>query len=190
MLSLSPAKILVVLVIALLVLGPDKLPDLARQLGGMWGDLRRWRTRVESEVRSTFPDLPPTHEVVQAVRSPLSFLDRLADHHERATSAEEVAPPTGSGTGGSDPPSVARTNGGGQGTPAQRAPSNETAALPASASGASGARPVSAEAATDGHADGASGAARGRPPSPADSAGRSSSSRDEPEWVYDDPSMN
>lgn len=82
MLSLSPAKILVVLVIALIVLGPDKLPDVARQVGAMWGDLRKWRARLESEVRGTFPELPPTHEVVQAVRSPLSFLDRLADAHE------------------------------------------------------------------------------------------------------------
>jgi len=82
MLSLSPAKLLVVLVIALIVLGPEKLPQVARQLGAFWGDVRRWRERLESEVRNTFPDLPPTHEVVQAVRSPLSFLDRLADAHE------------------------------------------------------------------------------------------------------------
>jgi sec-independent protein translocase protein TatB len=86
MLSLSPAKLLVVLVVALIVLGPEKLPQVARQLGAFWGDIRKWRTRLESEVRSSFPDLPPTHEVVQAVRSPLSFLDRLADAHENSSS--------------------------------------------------------------------------------------------------------
>src|SRR5579884_384509 len=80
MLSLSPAKMLVV---ALVVLGPEKLPGVARQLGALWGDLRRWRARLESEVRGAFPDLPPTHEVAQAVRSPLAFLNRLADEHER-----------------------------------------------------------------------------------------------------------
>ena len=85
MLSLSPAKILVVLVIALIVLGPEKLPGMARQLGAAWGDLRRLRARLESEVRGVFPDLPPSHEVAQAVRSPLSFLDRLADEHERSS---------------------------------------------------------------------------------------------------------
>ncbi|MHB8440397.1 MAG: twin-arginine translocase TatA/TatE family subunit [Acidimicrobiales bacterium] len=83
MLDLSPAKILVVLVVALIVLGPDKLPGMARQMGALWGDVRRWRSRIESEVRGVFPDLPPTHQVAQAVRSPLSFLDRLADQHER-----------------------------------------------------------------------------------------------------------
>jgi Sec-independent protein translocase protein TatA len=87
MLSLSPAKILVVLVVALIVLGPEKLPGVARQLGALWGDLRRWRSRLESEVRGVFPDLPPTHEVAQVVRSPLTFLNRLADEHERSLAA-------------------------------------------------------------------------------------------------------
>jgi TatA/E family protein of Tat protein translocase len=84
MLDLSPVKILVVLVVALIVLGPDKLPQMARQLGAAWGDLRRFRTRLESDVRGAFPDLPATHEVAQAVRSPLAFLDRLADEHEKS----------------------------------------------------------------------------------------------------------
>ncbi len=89
MLSLSPAKLLVVLVIALIVLGPEKLPQMARQVGAMWGDLRRWRKTLESEMRSTFPDLPPTHEVVQAVRSPLAFLDKLADAHDSSVARGE-----------------------------------------------------------------------------------------------------
>ncbi len=88
MLSLSPAKLLVILVIALIVLGPEKLPQVARQIGAAWHDLRQWRSRIESEVRGTFPSLPPTHEVAQAVRSPLAFLDRLADEHERAVNDE------------------------------------------------------------------------------------------------------
>jgi sec-independent protein translocase protein TatB len=89
MLSLSPAKLLVVLVIALIVLGPEKLPQMARQVGAVWGDLRRWRKVLENEVRSTFPDLPPTHEVVQAVRSPLAFLDKLADAHDGSVARGE-----------------------------------------------------------------------------------------------------
>jgi TatA/E family protein of Tat protein translocase len=87
MLSLSPAKLLVLLVVALIVLGPEKLPQVARQLGAAWGELRRFRSRLESDVRGAFPDLPATHEVAQAVRSPLAFLDRLADEHEKASAA-------------------------------------------------------------------------------------------------------
>ena len=39
---LSPAKLLVILVVALVVLGPDKLPRVAKQIGGdLWGDFRK-----------------------------------------------------------------------------------------------------------------------------------------------------
>jgi sec-independent protein translocase protein TatB len=79
---LDPAKLLVILIVALVVLGPDKLPGVARQMGAAWGEIRRFRERLETEVRGTFPDLPSTHQVAQAVRSPLAFLDQLADAHE------------------------------------------------------------------------------------------------------------
>jgi sec-independent protein translocase protein TatB len=108
MLSLSPAKLLVILVIALIVLGPEKLPQVARQLGAAWHDLRKWRTRIETEVRGTFPNLPPPHEVAQAVRSPFAFLDRLADEHERATTAD-AAEGAGEGTAPSSPSSPSST---------------------------------------------------------------------------------
>lgn len=81
MLSLDPEKLLVVLLVALVVLGPDKLPRAARQAGAAWSQLRQWRARLEEEVRGSFPDLPSTDALTQAVRSPLSFLDRLADGH-------------------------------------------------------------------------------------------------------------
>ncbi len=103
MLNLDPAKLLVVLVVGLIVLGPDKLPKLARQVGAAWGDLRRLRERLESEVRGAFPDIPSTHEVTQAVRSPLAFLDRLADAHERETAEQGYPNAALAGGGGSDP---------------------------------------------------------------------------------------
>jgi len=78
---LSPAKLLVILVVALVVLGPDKLPRVAQQIGGLWGDFRKFREKLESEVRDNFPDLPSTDAITQVVRSPLSFLDNLAEAH-------------------------------------------------------------------------------------------------------------
>jgi TatA/E family protein of Tat protein translocase len=112
MLSLSPAKLLVVLVIALLVLGPEKLPGVAHQLGAAWSEFRRWRAKLESEVRGVFPDLPPTHEVAQAV--PLAFLDRLADQHAAGTAGEvkpEPSPASGNGANGTAPGDGAPVNG-------------------------------------------------------------------------------
>jgi len=97
---LSPAKLLVILVVALVVLGPDKLPKVAKQIGGLWGDFRKFRERLETEVRGTFPDLPSTETISHAVRSPLSFLDTLADSH----SAENGA--TSGTVNGSEVPDV------------------------------------------------------------------------------------
>jgi Sec-independent protein translocase protein TatA len=76
-LDLSPEKLLIILVVAVIVLGPDKLPRVARQLGSLWSDLQRLRQRLESEVRGTFPDLPSTDTITRAVRSPMAFLDQL-----------------------------------------------------------------------------------------------------------------
>lgn len=95
---LSPAKVMVILVVALVVLGPDKLPKMAKQIGGLWGDFRKFRERLESDVRGSFPDLPSTEKISQAVRSPLSFLDTLADSH----SGEQPAP-SGSANGSEQP---------------------------------------------------------------------------------------
>ena len=87
MVLLSPPKLLVILVIALIVLGPDKLPSAARRVGALWSEFTRWRAHVESEVRAAFPDLPSTTEMARAVRSPISMLDRLADEHGAAAGA-------------------------------------------------------------------------------------------------------
>jgi TatA/E family protein of Tat protein translocase len=111
MLSLSPAKLLVLLVVALIVLGPEKLPQVARQLGAAWGDFRRFRARLESDVRGAFPDLPATHEVAQAVRSPLAFLDRLADEHEKGKAGGDPVAATEGATPSSTGPPPVTTNG-------------------------------------------------------------------------------
>jgi len=90
---LSPAKLLVIMVVALAVLGPDKLPALAKQVGSLWRDFSKFRQKLESDVRGSFPDLPSTETITHAVRSPLSFLDTLAD---------APGPADGTGTGPGD----------------------------------------------------------------------------------------
>lgn len=78
-LSLSPEKLLVVLIVALVLVGPDKLPRLARQLGAGWARLRDLHQRFEEELRQSVPDLPSTQEIARIARSPLSMLSTLAD---------------------------------------------------------------------------------------------------------------
>ena len=104
---LSPAKLLVVLVVAVVVLGPEKLPKAAKQIGSLWGDLRRLRERLESDVRATVPGLPSTERIHQAVRAPLSFLDELAGTGPEIAVDAGPPPPADAGPpppAGADPP--------------------------------------------------------------------------------------
>ncbi len=55
--GLDPAKLLVILVLALVILGPERLPKAARQVGAFWRDLTAFRQRLEEEVRSAIPDV-------------------------------------------------------------------------------------------------------------------------------------
>ncbi|MFI5035264.1 MAG: twin-arginine translocase TatA/TatE family subunit [Acidimicrobiales bacterium] len=91
MFSLSPIKILIIVAVVLILLGPDKLPEVAERLGRGWRSLRRLQERVESEVRDVLPDLPSSSEIARIARSPVNLLNQLAD---RASAADdEFAPP-------------------------------------------------------------------------------------------------
>ena len=79
MLTLSPLKLLIVLVVAVILVGPDKLPQVARQLGAGWRAFRQFHQRVEQEVRDNIPDLPSSTEIARLARSPVAFLNQLAD---------------------------------------------------------------------------------------------------------------
>lgn len=79
MFSLSPIKILVIVAVVLVLLGPDKLPEVAHRLGTAWRSLKRLQERVESEVREVMPDLPSSSEIARIARSPVNLLNQLAD---------------------------------------------------------------------------------------------------------------
>lgn len=49
--NVGPAEILVILVVALLVFGPEKLPEIGRQVGRAVRDLRRMQASFRDEVR-------------------------------------------------------------------------------------------------------------------------------------------
>jgi TatA/E family protein of Tat protein translocase len=78
MLSLNPEKLFIVLIVALVLLGPDKLPKLARQIGAGWSKIKEFQQRMETEVRETIPNLPSSHEIARIARSPVSYLNSMA----------------------------------------------------------------------------------------------------------------
>lgn len=62
--SLGPAEILVILVVGLIVLGPQRLPEAGRQVGRAIAEIRRWSRDVQAEVKGAFDDeaLRPTFD--------------------------------------------------------------------------------------------------------------------------------
>jgi len=65
--SLGPAEILVVLVIALVIFGPKRLPEVGRQVGGALRELRKVQDSVQSELRGVLDDTSgPVHGMFSA----------------------------------------------------------------------------------------------------------------------------
>lgn len=61
MFGLGISEIIMILGVALLVLGPEKLPELARTIGKTMAELRRTMDEVRREVNlSTIDETPPT----------------------------------------------------------------------------------------------------------------------------------
>jgi len=92
---------MVIVAVVLLLLGPDKLPEVAHKLGSSWRALKRLQERVETEVREAIPDLPSANDLARIARSPVHLLNQLADRVDQkeendAASAKANADPTSS----------------------------------------------------------------------------------------------
>ena len=68
MLNLGPGEVLVILVVALLVLGPDKLPSAARQAGRWVGELRRISSGFQAELRDALQE--PVDQTPRSASTP------------------------------------------------------------------------------------------------------------------------
>lgn len=112
MLNLDPGKLLIIGVVAVLLLGPDRLPQVARQVGGAWRTFNEFRHRMESEVRSSIPDLPSTTDIARLARSPSALLDHLSTMGNDSDGNKAVSPaapadlPDGSPIEAAAPPSA------------------------------------------------------------------------------------
>lgn len=62
--SLGPAEILVIFVVALLVFGPTRLPEVGRQVGRGMRELRKFQQTLKGDLDDAFGDdsgdVPPT----------------------------------------------------------------------------------------------------------------------------------
>jgi sec-independent protein translocase protein TatB len=65
-LTLDPAKLLIIAVVALVVLGPDKLPAAARKISSLARDLQRLRASLHEQVHQSVGDHPLVTELTDA----------------------------------------------------------------------------------------------------------------------------
>lgn len=102
-LNLDPGKLLVILLVAFIVLGPERLPKLARQLGSAWRTMTNLREQVTEEVRRAIPelgDLPrmPQRGMVRRYVSDLTrplTTDAASGNRASSGSGERTTAPTG-----------------------------------------------------------------------------------------------
>src|SRR5262245_1394198 len=97
--NLGAPEILLILVVALLVFGPHRLPELGRQVGGAVRELRRMQDSVKSELQSVINEPAPTYEKPKSAEVSASALDTPA-----AGTTPSPAPTPGDGGAADDEP--------------------------------------------------------------------------------------
>lgn len=84
---------MVIAAVVMLLMGPDKLPEVAHKLGAAWRALKNIQEKIESEVREAIPDLPSTGEIARIARSPVNLLNQLADRVDKKEAAAAAVKP-------------------------------------------------------------------------------------------------
>ena len=126
-LGMGPAELLLVLALALIVFGPDKMPDIARQLGKAVGDLRRVTSDVTRELQRSIQEDPSTSGPRIVRQSPTPNPPPPTEPTPAATpsmveptpSGEPRILPPSNGTTAPTPPAAPSTQGSWEDGPAQ-----------------------------------------------------------------------
>lgn len=86
--SLTGTEVIVILVIALIVLGPDKLPGVARQAGRWFNQLRDLTSNLQNEMRDVLddPTMQPLKELGEFAAQPRR---KLAEYARQAALEDE-----------------------------------------------------------------------------------------------------
>jgi TatA/E family protein of Tat protein translocase len=70
--ELSPLHLILILIIALLILGPGKLPDVGAALGKSIREFRKATSDIQDTVRIDTSPLPPTPQPAAAAPAPIA----------------------------------------------------------------------------------------------------------------------
>jgi sec-independent protein translocase protein TatB len=69
------SEIMVIMVVALIVIGPERLPKVARTMGEWWGRLQRYINRIKMDV-TTSMELEELRELERKIKAEADALER------------------------------------------------------------------------------------------------------------------
>lgn len=95
MFNIGGGELIVIALIALIVLGPQRLPDAAKQVGKAMGELRRLSSGFQTELKDAFSetDSPaPRRDVLAAPPAPAATPPAVASVSEQAKAPARRTP--------------------------------------------------------------------------------------------------
>jgi sec-independent protein translocase protein TatB len=69
------SEIMVIMIVALIVIGPKRLPKVARTMGEWWGRLQRYINRIKADV-TTSMELEELRELERKIKAEADALER------------------------------------------------------------------------------------------------------------------
>ena len=89
MFNLTGSEIMFLLIIGLVVLGPEKLPDAIRRVGRLYAELKRMSSGVQTDLRKVMDE--PLKEMMNTTNSMKALFNDTSDQFQTAVS--EIATP-------------------------------------------------------------------------------------------------
>ncbi len=107
MLNVGPLELMVILIVALLVVGPSRLPEVGRSIGRGLREFRKAQDEVRATLQTALADEPPPPRV----NLPVPAADGEPEEVESSSEDAPVGEPTSEATTGSEAVDMARTLG-------------------------------------------------------------------------------
>ncbi|NDB27074.1 MAG: twin-arginine translocase TatA/TatE family subunit, partial [Actinobacteria bacterium] len=90
MFNLTGSEIMFLLIIGLVVLGPEKLPDAIRRLGRLYSELKRMSSGVQTDFRKVMDE--PLKEMINTTNSMKALFNDTSSQFQAA--ARDLVEPT------------------------------------------------------------------------------------------------
>jgi TatA/E family protein of Tat protein translocase len=91
MFGIGTQELLLILILALLIIGPKKLPDLARTLGKAFGDFQKATRELKEEIDivSDIKDAPPSKTTASNTTQEDNTKDKLNANEEKPSDLDD-----------------------------------------------------------------------------------------------------